>query len=92
MANPSTSASAPEAAASDPYARIVAAFPPAERTLPRILTRQAERYGDRVLLRAGAVEWTFRDTVAMAARWAGHLRDAGVTAGDRVAILSGNRA
>lgn len=75
----------------DAYDAIVAAFAPAERTLPSILTRQAERHGDRVLLRAGAVEWTYRDTAAVAARWAGRLRAAGVAAGDRVAILSSNR-
>ncbi len=91
MAPASRSARPGEAVEGDPYDAIVAAFAPSERTLPRILTRQAERHGDRILLRSGGVEWTYRETAAMAARWAGHLRDAGVGAGDRVAVLSGNR-
>lgn len=80
-----------QAAATDRYAGIVQAFAPAERTLSTILTRQAERYGDRVLLRCGLVEWTYAETASMAARWATRLSRAGVAAGDRVAIMAGNR-
>lgn len=79
------------ASAGDRYARIAAAFAPADRTLPTILQRQAERYADRVLFKSGPTQWTYAETAAMAARWAQRLANAGVTAGDRVAIICGNR-
>lgn len=79
------------ASGDDRYAGIVQAFAPAERTLSTILRRQAERYGERILLRCGAVEWTYAETAALAARWAARLAQAGVVAGDRVAIVAGNR-
>jgi crotonobetaine/carnitine-CoA ligase len=66
-------------------------FGPSDRVLPRILRRQAERFGDRCLLRAGATAWSFADAPALAAGRAAQLAAAGVTPGDRVAILSGNR-
>ena len=80
-----------QAAEGDRYAAIVQAFAPAERTLSTILARQAERYGDRVLLRCGAAEWTYAETASIAARWTARLSQAGVAAGDRVAIMAGNR-
>jgi carnitine-CoA ligase len=66
-------------------------FAPAERTLPVMLVRQAERHGDRPLASAGDATWTFAQTAASTARIAGTLRAAGIGAGDRVAIISSNR-
>ncbi|MFI5611940.1 ATP-dependent acyl-CoA ligase [Amycolatopsis sp. NPDC051903] len=64
---------------------------PATCTVPRLLTRQAEVHGDRPLVVCGAVTWTYRDTADRAARAAGMLQRRGVVAGDRVALLCGNR-
>ncbi|MEJ7931297.1 ATP-dependent acyl-CoA ligase [Ramlibacter sp. AN1015] len=66
-------------------------LPAAERTLPALLRRQAERFGERPLLSIGGVHWTHRDAATAAARRAGTLRAAGIDRGDRVAILCGNR-
>lgn len=66
-------------------------FPPADRVLSTILTRQAERYGDRRLLVFGDTVWTFAETARIAAASARTLADAGLVHGDRVAILSTNR-
>jgi crotonobetaine/carnitine-CoA ligase len=68
-----------------------ASFAPAERTLPAMLLRQAERHGGKPLASAGDVHWSYAETAAMAARVAGTLRAAGIGAGDRVAIISSNR-
>jgi carnitine-CoA ligase len=65
--------------------------PPSERTLPRLLERQAERWGDKTLLRAGAEERSFAELRAAAAAQAGALASAGVAPGDRVVVLSENR-
>ena len=67
------------------------AFAPAERTLPAMLARQAERHGDKLLASAGENCWTYAQTAAAAARVAGTLRAAGIAAGDRVAIICSNR-
>ncbi|MBN9063627.1 MAG: ATP-dependent acyl-CoA ligase [Rhizobiales bacterium 65-9] len=69
----------------------VTRFAPAERTLPTLLQRQAERYGDRRLLVFGDVVWTFAETVEIAAASARTLAEAGLRHGDRVAILCSNR-
>ena len=66
-------------------------FAPAERTLPAMLKRQAERYGQRPLVSAGDTTWSYADAHAAAAQFAGTLRGAGVTAGDRVAVMCSNR-
>ena len=66
-------------------------LPQAQRTLPRMLTVQAERHGDRPLLTIGRQTWTFRDAASVAARRAGMLVAAGVAKGDRVALLLTNR-
>jgi crotonobetaine/carnitine-CoA ligase len=70
----------------------VAMFASRERTLPTMLTRQAERYGDRILVRAGGTSWGYRQAVEIAARSAGRLQAAGLRPGDRVAMLCTNRA
>jgi carnitine-CoA ligase len=67
-------------------------FPPSERTLPKMLARQARRYGSRRLVAVGGRTLTFAEAQAAAAGYAGALRNAGVAAGDRVAIMCGNRA
>jgi carnitine-CoA ligase len=66
-------------------------FAPSERTLPKMLARQAERYAGRRLVRIGGRALTYTDTLAAAAGYAGALAGAGVKAGDRVAIMCGNR-
>ncbi|HMS05208.1 MAG TPA: ATP-dependent acyl-CoA ligase [Burkholderiaceae bacterium] len=67
-------------------------FAPAERSLPLMLQRQAERHGERPLFAAGALRWSFADTLAQARAWGARLRAAGVGTGDRVALMCGNRA
>ena len=64
---------------------------PSERTLPAMLKRQAERFGDRPFLAIAGSEWRHRDAARTAARAGAALRRAGVGRGDRVALMSGNR-
>ncbi|NPC56452.1 ATP-dependent acyl-CoA ligase [Caenimonas soli] len=64
---------------------------PHERTLPALLKRQAEVFGERPLMAIAGGEWTHRDTPGTAARRAGALRAAGIGRGDRVALLCSNR-
>jgi crotonobetaine/carnitine-CoA ligase len=71
--------------------QLSASFAPAERTLPAMLLRQAERHGGRPLASAGDIHWTYAETAAAVARVAGTLRTAGIGAGDRVAIICSNR-
>ena len=63
----------------------------AQRSVPQMLTVQAERYGDRPLLTIGDTTWSFRDAANAAARRAGMLAAAGIVRGDRVALILGNR-
>ena len=70
----------------------MALFPPDDRTLPRMLELQAARYGNRQLLTCAGDTWTFRDARDIAAGRGASLRAAGVSAGDRVAILCANRS
>jgi crotonobetaine/carnitine-CoA ligase len=67
-------------------------LPPGERTLPRMLRRQAALYGDRRLIEIGGQAWSFAETLDMAARFGGTLRAAGIGQGDHVAVMCGNRA
>lgn len=73
------------------WARAVELFPPPDRILSTILTRQVEHYGDRVLLVAGDTRWTYSQSAAIAAASARTLVDAGIKAGDRVALMCSNR-
>jgi crotonobetaine/carnitine-CoA ligase len=66
-------------------------LPPDDRTLPRMLELQAAKYGDRKLLSCTGHSWTFREAHDVAAGRGASLRAAGVSAGDRVAILCANR-
>lgn len=63
----------------------------AYRTLPALLLRQAERFGDRPFLTIGEAHWRHRDAARAAARAGAALRCAGVGRGDRVALMSANR-
>lgn len=69
----------------------MALLPPNERTLPRMLERQAAHYGDRRLISCGKDSWGFRDARDIAAGRGASLHAAGVSEGDRVAILCSNR-
>lgn len=69
----------------------MAALAPSDRTLPAMLARQADRFGDRPLLALGPLTWRHRDAATVAARRAGALLAAGITRGDRVALMAGNR-
>lgn len=73
------------------WARAMASFPPSDRILSTMLTRQAERYGDRLLLVAGETRWSFAQAAAIAAASAQTLVDAGIKPGDRVALMCSNR-
>ncbi|MBV9607939.1 MAG: ATP-dependent acyl-CoA ligase [Acidobacteria bacterium] len=66
-------------------------FAPTDRTLPAMLTRQAERFAQKSLVTAGGTTWTYADTYEAAARCGGTLRSAGIQPGDRVAIICSNR-
>ena len=66
-------------------------LPARERTLPAMLGRSAERHGDAPLATVAGVSWSHRDAADAAARRAAALRDAGVSRGERVAILCNNR-
>jgi crotonobetaine/carnitine-CoA ligase len=72
-------------------ADMLAAFAPGERTLPAMLQRQARRHGNRRLLVAGDVTWSFEAALQIAAHFAGTLAAAGIQAGDRVALMCSNR-
>ena len=73
------------------YTALAEAFAPADRTLPAILQRQAQRYGERTLVVCGDQRWSYRRTAELAAISARALCDAGVGVGDRVAIFCSNR-
>lgn len=73
------------------WARAAELFPPPDRILSTILTRQAAHYGDRVLLVAGDTRWTYSQTAVIAAASAKTLVDAGIKPGDRVALMCSNR-
>lgn len=60
-------------------------------TIPQLLDSSAEEYGDRVFLRVGRTERTYRQTRQAAATTAGALAARGCRPGDRVAALLSNR-
>lgn len=69
----------------------VRALPPAQRTLPAMLQRQAAQFGSRPLLRIAGRQWTHSDAAEAAGVRAGALVQAGVARGDRIAVMCGNR-
>src|SRR5262249_14717091 len=56
-----------------------------------MLTRQADRLGDKPLVGMGDAVWSYAQTRDEAARFAGTLREAGIKPGDRVAVICSNR-
>jgi len=78
-----------------PAARLVDAlardFAPAERTVPAMLARQAERFGSKLLVSSGGQSWTYAQARAQAASFGATLRAAGIKRGDRVALICSNR-
>jgi crotonobetaine/carnitine-CoA ligase len=66
-------------------------LPAADRTLPALLRHAAECFGDKPLLGIAGASWSHRDAAGAAARRAAALRTAGVTRGERVALMCGNR-
>src|SRR5215467_1801649 len=66
-------------------------LPPAERTLPALLERQAATFSDRPYLSIGSTSRTYAEMRDAVARTAGGFAAAGVGRGDRVAIMSENR-
>jgi non-ribosomal peptide synthetase component F len=73
------------------HRRSAVAPAPDERTLPRMLRRQAALYGDRRLVEIRGKTWSFAETLDVAARFGGALRAAGIERGDHVAVMCGNR-
>ncbi len=66
-------------------------FSPAERTLPAMLERQAQRFAEHPLVAMGDTAWSFADAARIAAESAQVLAAAGIGPGDRVALMCGNR-
>ena len=62
-----------------------------EQTLPTMLERAAAENGERPLLRFGDAVWSYDEVCEDVARLAGALAEAGISAGDRVAVVSENR-
>src|SRR6185369_5410316 len=69
----------------------VAALPPAQRTMPAMLRRQAACFADRPFLALAGSTWSHADTARAAAGRAAALQAAGVAFGDRVALMCTNR-
>jgi carnitine-CoA ligase len=67
------------------------AFPPAERTLPKMLLRQANRTPEKALVSAGDVTLTYAQACDTALRAAAALQSAGIRTGERVALICSNR-
>jgi carnitine-CoA ligase len=67
------------------------AYAPVDRAISTALRRQAEALGDKTFLAFGEVAYSFADMADRAAAAGTLLRAAGIVAGDRVAILCGNR-
>jgi crotonobetaine/carnitine-CoA ligase len=63
---------------------------PVSDTIPAVLRRAVEREGDRVWLRTDDGELSFTQTAAHVATVVERLRDAGIKAGDRVALVARN--
>ena len=70
---------------------LISQFPPAARTVPAMLAQQAERFGDKPLIGAAGVHWSFARTRDEAVTFAATLCSAGIQMGDRVALICTNR-
>lgn len=73
-----------------PFVTTIRGANASERTLPALLQRQADRFGERVLLRTDRTNLSFRAVRDAAAARAGTLAAAGVGPGDRIAAMSEN--
>jgi crotonobetaine/carnitine-CoA ligase len=71
---------------------VVELFAPPERTLPKLLQRQAAQFPAKDLIRIGDLRLSYAAAPDFAARSAGALAQAGVQQGDRVAVMCNNRA
>jgi crotonobetaine/carnitine-CoA ligase len=60
-------------------------------TLPVMLQRQAEMFGDAPFLSIGQARWSHAEPARAAARLSCALAGAGIARGDRVAMMCGNR-
>src|SRR5574337_492425 len=69
----------------------IATFAPAARTLPAMLTHRCERFAERTLLVAGGSRWRYADALRTACAMGALLQAHGIRAGDRVALMVGNR-
>ena len=69
----------------------IASFAAAERTLPAMLARQCARFAARTLLVCGAERWSYAHALDVAQRMGALLTAHGIQAGDRVALMCGNR-
>ena len=61
-------------------------------TIHEQLQRAVDRFGDRDAIWAGEARWSFRQLEERSNSFARHLWAQGVSAGDRVAIMTANRA
>src|SRR5438445_12197668 len=66
-------------------------FAPADRTLPAMLTRQAERFTQKPLVTAADTTWTYAETHEAVSRCAGTRRSAAIQPGAPVAITGAKR-
>jgi carnitine-CoA ligase len=78
------------------YAEVLRAplrgLPLHQQTLPSLLARQAERYGERPFVATtGGEQRSYAELCEEVAAWAGLLEEIGVQRGDRVAAIAGNR-
>ncbi|MEZ5606659.1 MAG: ATP-dependent acyl-CoA ligase [Burkholderiaceae bacterium] len=69
----------------------IAAFAPAERTLPAMLAHQCARFAERTLLATEDSRWSYAQALATAQRMGALLQAQGIGPGDRVALMCGNR-
>ncbi|WHZ10948.1 MAG: Long-chain-fatty-acid--CoA ligase [Burkholderiaceae bacterium] len=69
----------------------IATFAPAERTLPAMLKQQCARFAERPLLVAAGARWRYSDALRIAQTMGALLLAHGIRAGDRVALMCGNR-
>ncbi|ODS93444.1 MAG: ATP-dependent acyl-CoA ligase [Comamonas sp. SCN 65-56] len=69
----------------------IARFAPAERTLPAMLAQQCARFAERTLLVCGETRWSYVHALGVAQRMGALLKAHGIQAGDRVALMCGNR-
>lgn len=73
------------------FAALAQSLPPAQRTLPAMLSRQASLFGSAPFLEVAGVRWSHADALDAAGRYAAALQAAGLARGDAVTLLAGNR-